>query len=170
MLAGLAPIIGAFTAGLALEEVQWRSFRERGEHSVRELIKPLVGFLAPVFFFRMGARVDLATFSQISVLAFAACLVVVAFLGKQACGLGVKKGVDRLTVGIGMIPRGEVPLIAAAIGSQLLIGGRPVVGPAAYSAAVIVVIVTTMVTPPLLKWRLSRVTPSRQDQTKEQIR
>ena len=166
-LIGLAPIIGAFTAGLALEEVHWRGFTERGEHSVQELMKPIVGFLAPIFFFRMGARVDLMTFSQVRVMGFAACLVLAAIVGKQACALGAQKAVDRLTVGLGMIPRGEVILIAAAIGSKLLLDGKPVVDPTAYSAAVIVVIVTTLVTPPLLKWRLSGVTPSRHIQTKE---
>lgn len=156
-LAGLAPIIGAFAAGLVLEEAHWRSFVEHGEHSVLDLMKPIVGFLGPIFFFVTGARVDLSVFADSHVWMLAGGLIVAAVLGKQFCGLGVvQRGVDRLTVGLGMIPRGEVVLIAAMIGSKLLIGGKSVVPPTVYSASVFVVVVTTLATPPLLKWSLSR--------------
>lgn len=156
-LIGLAPIIGAFAAGLSLEELHWRSFSDRGEQSVLELIKPIVGFLAPVFFFRTGALVDLRVFANPSAWAFAVALALAAVLGKQFCGLGViQRGISRLSVGIGMIPRGEVVLIAAALGSKLMIAGRPVVSTQVYTAAVFVVVFTTLITPPLLKWSLSR--------------
>lgn len=154
---GLAPIIGAFAAGLMLEEVHWRGFVERGEHSVKELMSPLVGFLAPIFFFVTGARVDLSVFGDSQVWALAIALAVAAILGKQFCGLGVfQRGVSKLSVGIGMIPRGEVVLIAAALGSKLIIEGKPIVSSTVYSAAVFVVVITTIITPPLLKWSLSR--------------
>jgi Kef-type K+ transport system membrane component KefB len=154
---GLAPIVGAFAAGIMLEEIHWRRFTERGEHSILELVKPLVGFLAPVFFVLMGASVDLATFANVSVLGFAAALTAAAIAGKQACGLGVlQKGLNRLSVGIGMIPRGEVGLIFAAIGSQLKIDGHPVIEPGTFSAVVIMVVFTTMITPPALKWSVVR--------------
>jgi Kef-type K+ transport system membrane component KefB len=156
-LIGLAPIIGAFAAGLGLEELHWRPFTDRGEQSVLELIKPLVGFLAPVFFFLIGTRVDMLTFTNPSVLGFAAALTLAAILGKLTCGMGVlQKGISRLSVSIGMIPRGEVILIAAGIGSQLKIGGQPVVGSSTFSSVVILVILTTMITPPLLKWSIAR--------------
>ena len=156
-LIGLAPIIGAFAAGLALEEVHWRSFAERGEQSVLELIKPIVAFLAPVFFFRTGALVDLRVFANPSAWALAGALAAAAVLGKQFCGLGVlQRGISRITVGIGMIPRGEVVLIAAAIGAKLMLDGKPVVSTNVYSAVVFVVVFTTLITPPLLKWSLSR--------------
>lgn len=156
-LIGLAAIVGAFAAGLILDEVHWRRFRERGEHSVEELVKPLVGFLVPIFFVTMGARVDLSTFANVDVLGFAAALTVAAIAGKQVCSFGVlQKGLDKLSVGIGMVPRGEVGLIFASIGSTLQIKGEPVVGHAAFSAVVIMVIITTMVTPPSLKWSMSR--------------
>jgi Kef-type K+ transport system membrane component KefB len=70
--------------------------------------------------------------------------------------VGVGKGVDRMSVGIGMVPRGEVGLIFANIGQSLTIDGRPVVGDAVFSAVVAMVIVTTMITPPALKWSLGR--------------
>ena len=98
-----------------------------------ELISPLVGFLAPIFFFVTGARVDLSVFADSNVWGLAIALAVAAILGKQFCGLGVfQRGVSKLSVGVGMIPRGEVVLIAAALGSKLMIGGKPVVSPTVY--------------------------------------
>jgi len=156
-LIGLAPIVGAFAAGLILDEVHCRDFSARGEKCIEDLIAPIVGFLAPVFFFHMGDKVDFSAFARPEVLTFAAALTLAAILGKQACGLGaVQQGLDRLSVGIGMIPRGEVGLIFAGIGAKLMIEGEPVVGASTFSAVVIMVVVTTMITPPLLKWSLSR--------------
>lgn len=156
-LMGLDPIVGAFAAGLILDEVHWRSFTERGEHSVDELVRPIAGFLVPIFFVVMGARVDLTAFGQVRVLEFAAVLTAAAIIGKQICGLGVlQKGLDRISVGIGMIPRGEVGLIFADIGSRLMMGGVAVIAQDTFSAVVIMVVITTMITPPLLKWSLAR--------------
>lgn len=156
-LIGLAPIVGAFAAGLVLEHAHYRDFVDRGEHGLEELIHPISSFLVPIFFVVMGMRTDLRSFVQPGVLGLAAALTVVAILGKQACALGVVgKGVDRLTVGIGMIPRGEVGLIFANIGLTLFLGGQRIIDEATFSAVVVMVIVTTMVTPPALKWSLGR--------------
>jgi len=154
---GLAPIVGAFAAGLILEPVHYREFRDRGDHSIDELIQPISSFLVPIFFVLMGLRVDLRTFMQMDILGFALALTAVAILGKQVCALGVmEKGLDRISVGIGMIPRGEVGLIFASIGSTMTLKGIPVVSPATYSAVVIMVIVTTLITPVILKITLDR--------------
>lgn len=156
-LIGLAPIVGAFAAGLILEQTHYRDFVDRGEHGLEELIHPISAFLVPIFFVVMGMRTDLHSFAQPGVLGLAAVLTVVAIVGKQACSLGVLgKNVDRLSVGIGMIPRGEVGLIFANIGLALSIGGRPVIDAPTFSAVVVMVIVTTMVTPPALKWSMGR--------------
>ena len=81
-----------------------------------------------------------------------------AVIGKQACSLGVPRsgGLNRLAVGLGMVPRGEVGLIFANIGLGLMLAGEPVIGRTTYSAVVVMVIVTTMVTPPALKWSFAR--------------
>jgi len=159
---GLAPIVGAFAAGLILEDVHYRGFVARDERALGELVRPLVDFLAPVFFVLMGMRTDLRVFAEPSVLGLAAALVVAAVIGKQACALGVfQAGVDRWSVGLGMIPRGEVGLIFANIGLSLSIGGRPIMDAATFSAVVVVVLVTTLVTPPVLKWSLARRPASR---------
>jgi Kef-type K+ transport system membrane component KefB len=152
---GLAAIVGAFAAGLVIEGSHEAPFTERGEHRLEELVAPLGGFLVPVFFVLMGMRTDLRAFAQPGVLALAAALTAAAIIGKQVCALGVLgKGIDRLSVGIGMIPRGEVGLIFANIGLGLTIGGERIVSAAAYSALVVMVIVTTMITPPALAWSL----------------
>lgn len=153
---GLAPIVGAFAAGLILEDTHYKSLTDKGEHQLEELIHPIAGFLVPVFFVVMGMRTDLRTFADPAVLGLAAALIVVAIIGKMACSLGVGGGLDRISVGIGMIPRGEVGLIFANIGAALTIGGVPVIDAATFSAIVVMVVVTTMFTPPALKWSLSR--------------
>ncbi len=154
---GLAPIVGAFAAGLILEEVHYEKFRGRGEHHLHELIAPIATFLVPVFFVRMGMLVDLATFGQIQILGFATVMTVAAIAGKQACSLAVfDRTINRLAIGLGMIPRGEVGLIFAGIGAKLLLDGHPVVSTGTYSAVVIMVIVTTLVTPPALIFSLLR--------------
>ena len=154
---GLAPIVGAFAAGLILEPVHYTDFTDRGEHQLEELIQPISAFLVPVFFVLMGMHTDLLSFAEPGVLSLALALIAAAVIGKQACYFGViGKGIDRLSVGIGMIPRGEVGLIFANIGMSLTVKGERIVDAAAYSAVVVMVIVTTMITPPALKWSLSR--------------
>jgi Kef-type K+ transport system membrane component KefB len=156
-LIGLAPIVGAFAAGLILDEVHYRDFRDRGEHKLEELLRPLATFLVPVFFVLMGVRVDLASFGRVEVLGFAAVLTAAAIAGKMICAAGVlERGLDRLSVAVGMVPRGEVGLIFAGFGAQLLLGGERVIVPAVYAAVVIMVIVTTLITPPALKLTLAR--------------
>lgn len=154
---GLAPIVGAFAAGLILEDAHYRDFKNKGEHSLEELIHPISLFLVPVFFVLMGMRTDLLSFTQPGVVALATALTIAAIIGKQACSLGVfRKGVDRISVGIGMIPRGEVGLIFANIGLGLTLHGERVLSPSIFSAIIVMVIVTTLITPPALKWSLRR--------------
>jgi Kef-type K+ transport system membrane component KefB len=164
---GLATIVGAFAAGLILEEAHFHP-PLRGEAldveledkrlvvqphvlSLQQLTHPLSSILVPVFFVLMGMHVRLETFADPKVLGLAAALTVAAFAGKQVCGLAVGKGYNRLAIGLGMVPRGEVGLIFASIGKSL-----GAVDDATYASVVIVVVVTTLVTPPLLKWGLGR--------------
>jgi len=160
-LAGLAPIVGAFAAGLILEPVHFRQYGSRGIEELEEKLRPLSDFLAPVFFVLMGSKVDVRALASPEAMALALALTVAAVAGKQACSLGiVDRGVNRWAVGFGMIPRGEVGLIFASIGAGLTFGGTPVIGPVTYSAVVLMVMITTLVTPPLLKWSLSGEEPT----------
>jgi Kef-type K+ transport system membrane component KefB len=152
VIAGLAPIVGAFAAGVVLEEVHYQPFLARGERKVQDLLFPLTTLVVPVFFVVMGLRVDLRSFSSPAVLAFAGLITVAAVIGKQICGLGVlERGVSRLAIGVGMIPRGEVGLIFAGLGSTLMLQGEPVLSQTTFSALVLMIMLTTFITPPLLK-------------------
>jgi len=155
-LVGLAPIVGAFAAGLVLENVHYQEFRDRGERGLEELVKPVSDFLVPVFFVLMGLQTDLTAFAGPGVLGLAAALTVAAVLGKLACAVPVPRGANRLAVAIGMAPRGEVGLIFANIGLGLTLHGERIIGGSTYSAVVVMVVVTTMITPPGLKWALGR--------------
>jgi Kef-type K+ transport system membrane component KefB len=149
-IVGLAPIVGAFAAGLILEESHFRGFRDA--ITIEKLLHPIATMLVPIFFVLMGIGVRLETFSNMGVIGLAAGLTVAAILGKQVCGLGViDKGLDRLSIGVGMIPRGEVGLIFAGIGREL-----KVIDDGTFSAVVIMVMLTTLCTPPVLKYTLAR--------------
>lgn len=154
-VAGLAPIVGAFAAGLILEPVHFHEFGERHIHYLEDAMRPLSEFLAPVFFVQMGAKVDLRVFASTDTLWLAAALTAAAVVGKQVCSLGVlERGVNRWAVGFGMIPRGEVGLIFASIGAALVLGGERIIDATTYSAVIIMVLLTTLATPALLKWSL----------------
>jgi Kef-type K+ transport system membrane component KefB len=154
--AGLAPIVGAFAAGLVLEDVHFEGLVKRGETPLHDSLHALTGLLVPVFFVRMGLLVHVENFADTGVIGFAVVLTAAAMLGKWVCGLVVPRGVSRVSVGVGMMPRGEVGLIFAGIGAALTLSGAPVVPPQTYAAAVFMVVVTTMATPPLLLWSLKR--------------
>ncbi len=154
--AGLAPIVGAFAAGLVLEDVHFEGLVQRGEKPLHESLEPLIALFVPVFFVRMGMLVDLSSFASRSVLVFALALTAAAIAGKLACGLGVPRGMSGLVVGLGMMPRGEVGLIFAGIGAKLVVDGVPVVAPDTHAAAVFMVVATTMAAPPLLLWAMRR--------------
>lgn len=148
--AGLASIVGAFAAGLILEEIHFREFDTNV--GIKTLIEPIAIIFVPIFFVLMGIQVHLESFFVPSIVGVSVGLIIAAMVGKQACGLVVReKNIDRITVGIGMIPRGEVGLIFASIGK-----GLGVIDNEIFSAVVIMVIVTTFVTPPLLKWSIAR--------------
>lgn len=156
-LVGLAPIVGAYAAGLILDDLHFREFRERGERGLEELIHPISVILSPVFFVTMGMLVDLRAFADPTVLGLAALLTLAAIAGKQACALGaLGRGLNATAIGVGMIPRGEVGLIFANIGLGLSVAGAAVIDARTLSAVVIMVIITTLITPPALKWAFSR--------------
>jgi Kef-type K+ transport system membrane component KefB len=173
-LAGLDPVIGAFAAGLALEAVPFRAFRDpvlveqlrktnlapeaqallaqAAERHVEELIAGPVYILVPVFFVVAGMLVDVRTLSNPHVLKAAVILFAAAALGKLACGLGVGKGVNRWVVGTAMIARGEVQLLGATMGLAL-----GVISEETFTAVIVVVILTTISVPVLLSYLLKRL-------------
>ena len=159
---GLAPIVGAFAAGLILDEVHYKPAAGREERSLSDLLQPVSTVLVPIFFVLMGLKVDLRLFARVDILGFALALTLAAIIGKQICAAGVvERGINRLAVGVGMIPRGEVGLIFAGIGATLMLPtvsgiAAPVISSSTFGAVVIMVIITTLITPVALKWALGR--------------
>lgn len=143
--AKLAFIIGAFMAGLGIG-------RSSQHARIADGLGPLGHVFIPIFFASIGINADLAAMVKPEVLALAGVLTVVAIVGKLVSAGGVSgPNVDRLMVGIGMIPRGEVGLIFASIGLS-----RGVLDENLYGAVLIMVLVTTVITPPLLTMRLKK--------------
>ncbi len=147
---GLATIVGAFAAGLILSEEHFVRYTDH-ELTMRDAIAPVEAIFAPIFFVLMGMQVNLATFAERQTLWLALAFTAVAIVGKLVAGWPAGRAHDRLSVGIGMVPRGEVGLIFASVGKAM-----GVVSDAIFSAVVIMVIVTTLITPLALKWSLSR--------------
>lgn len=140
--AKLAPIIGAFLAGLALGKTD-------SSERIRTELAPIGHVLVPIFFLQIGIDAELSAFGRTTVLVDAALLLSVAIAGKLVAAVGARRAEgDRLLIGLGMLPRGEVGLIFATIG---LANG--VLGEDLYAALLLVVLATTLMTPPLLKAR-----------------
>ena len=155
--AGLAPIVGAFAAGLILDEVHVRPFGRKSAHDLTEIIGPIVAVMAPIFFVRTGMMVQLGGIGSESLI-LALALTVIAVIGKLVSGFGVRGNtVDKLTVGIGMVPRGEVGLIFANVGAGIKFEGKPLIAAGVYAAIVLMVMASTVVTPPWLAQRLRKV-------------
>ena len=152
-LVGLADIVGAFAAGLVVNDDITRFFGEKGAlYRIDDAITSISMIFVPVFFVYMGLRVDLRAFASLDVLVFAGLLSVAAVVSKQACVLGVfEKGLNRWAIGVGMIPRGEVGLIFASVGHTVMVAGAPVLNDEAFAAILAMVMLTTLATPPLLK-------------------
>ncbi|WP_133129740.1 cation:proton antiporter [Legionella yabuuchiae] len=148
----LATIIGAFAAGIIIsEELFPKKFDRHNRLNVAELVAPLEFILAPLFFVLMGIQVKIELFFNLNVLFLASGLIIAAILGKLVCGFGASRKSDRLLVGIGMLPRGEVGLIFASIGRKL-----EVISDQLFSAIILMVIVTTLIAPLWMKARYAK--------------
>lgn len=142
---GLATIIGAFAAGLVLASTEHKA-------RITEKIQPVADIFVPVFFLLVGLRVDLRLFLDWKIIGLAAVLLAVAIPTKVLAGFAaVRQNVDRLAIGIGMVPRAEVGLIFASLG---LANG--ILDHGAYGAAILAILSTILITPPWLRYRLQR--------------
>lgn len=154
---GLADIVGAFAAGLLLDPYGQGVRARADDATLNQLLHPVSSLFVPLFFVLMGLQVDVRSLLTPTILGFAAVLTLVALVGKVISAVGVvSRGVDRLAVGIGMVPRGEVGLIFAGIGASLSLGGEPILTTGMLSAIVMMVLVTTLVAPIGLRWALRR--------------
>ena len=124
---------------------------EEGDHSLEDIHAPLQYLFAPIFFVLMGFQVDVMAFTQLDVLILGLVLSALAIVGKLLASIFLK-GYDKLTVGLGMVPRGEVGLIFASIGKAI-----GVLDAEMFAVIIIVVLVTTLITPPLLTKKLEKL-------------
>lgn len=176
---GLAPIVGAFAAGLVLDPVHFRYFKDphivedikkatsemsdpslkekilatitpHAHRHIEDLIEPVANFLVPLFFVVTGMNVQLETLFDTQIILVALAVTLIAFLGKIVAGLAARKE-DRWLVGWGMVPRGEVGLIFASIGLSL-----GVISNSVFSVIVIMIILTTLIPPAILAGLLKK--------------
>jgi len=143
----LEAILGAFAAGLVLDETDQRK-------ELDQQVMPIADILVPIFFVTVGAKADLSVLNPAVAdnragLIIAAFLIAIAILGKVVTGWAVfgQPGINRLAIGVGMVPRGEVGLVFAGIGSASGVLDRPL-----EAAIIVMVILTTFLAPPLLQW------------------
>ncbi len=148
--AGSALLIGAFAAGLILSETNRLDL-------IVEPVKPVADLFTPIFFVSIGAAVDPRLWNPAlpdnrPTLVIGGVLLALAVVGKVVSGWAVPwRRFNRLAVGVGMVPRGEVGLIFAQFG---LAAG--ILSTRLFNTILFVVVATTLVTPPLLKWALRR--------------
>jgi Na+:H+ antiporter len=148
--AGLAPLIGAFVAGLLLDDVHFVLEKKMSKHRLEVMLRPISDVLLSIFFVGIGSQVQLETLADPRAVVLIAALLIIALLSKGLAGYASRRsGVDRLGIGIGMIPRGEVGLVFAAFALS-----HQIFDADTYSALVIVILLTTMAGPLLLKHRL----------------
>lgn len=143
--ARLAPIIGAFVAGAALSRTK--------EHDRIARDFQIVGrIFIPIFFLQIGIDTDVTKFFDAHVLLLASILAIIAIAGKMAAAFGAfGTNSDKLLIGIGMVPRGEVGLIFASIGVSVGVFQEDL-----YAVVLLVVLLTTLVAPPALRWRIQK--------------
>ena len=139
---GVAAIIGAFLAGMALSE--------NVSSRVNDLVFGVSELLVPFFLAGIGLHMDLSALTNTHTLTLAVVILIAAVISKVVgCGLGaIQLGrSDAMRIGVGMVPRGEVGMVVAQIGLGLGVVSQPI-----YGVVVFMAVMTTVVAPPLLNW------------------
>jgi Kef-type K+ transport system membrane component KefB len=156
----LEAILGAFAAGLVLDETDKRK-------ELQKQVEPIADMLVPIFFVSVGARTDLGVLnpaipSNREGLIIASFLIAIAIVGKVVTGLAVfgQPGINRLAIGVGMIPRGEVGLVFAGVGSASGALSKPL-----EAAIIMMVILTTFLAPPLLRFVFPQTSAASEPET-----
>lgn len=155
---GLAAIIGAFLAGMILAETEHRKDLETNT-------RPLMALLLPFFFVLTGSHVDLGLLSTWPVIGTVLLVTALAVISKLVgCGFGARSlgKKSALTIGVGMVPRGEVGIIIASIGKQ-----AGVFGPSTYAVVIAMSLLTSVVAPPALKILLRENPPLAEESHEE---
>jgi Kef-type K+ transport system membrane component KefB len=152
--AGVAAIIGAFLAGMALSESV--------SHRVHDLAHGISELLVPFFLAGIGLHMDVSVFSSGGTLVLALVILIAAIFSKLVgCGLGAFQlgWVDMVRIGSGMVPRGEVGMVVAQLGLSLGVIEKPV-----YAVVVFMAVATTIVAPPMLKVAFRGARPAMEEE------
>ncbi len=148
----LAAIVGALLAGIIINDGFFSKCEARHALTIKQLIMPFESIFSPLFFMLVGIHVKLEAFLNWHVLMIALGLTIAAIVGKLISGLGADRRDDRLVIGIGMLPRGEVGLIFAATGQAL-----GIISDSLFASVILMIIITTLITPAWLKYRFSAI-------------
>jgi Kef-type K+ transport system membrane component KefB len=144
---GVAAIIGAFLAGMAMSEAT------EDNHSMHQLTRGVTEFTVPFFLVNIGMQLDVSVFRDMSVVWLAVAVTAAAVATKAlGCALGAlgMKFREMAQIGVGMVPRGEVGIVVAQIGL-----GLGVISPAFFAAVLFMAVSTTVIAPPFIKLAFS---------------
>jgi Kef-type K+ transport system membrane component KefB len=176
---GIAPIIGAFAAGLFLDPVHFNSFRHKRmfrelneiasklspreraivektfhhyeEKEVEDLIEPLARLMVPIFFITIGMKVDITLLMNVWTILIALAIFAVAIIARMSAALAAGKGVNRTMIGVALIPSGEVGLVYAGLGREL-----GVINDEIFAIIITVMVLSTLLAPIVLNALLRR--------------
>ena len=140
---GVAAIIGAFLAGMALAEAT------EDNHKMHRLTSGITEFLVPFFLVNIGMQLQLEVFREMSVVVLAIVITIAAVITKfVGCGLGAwgMRRREMAQIGVGMVPRGEVGIVVAQIGL-----GLGVIQGHFFASVLFMAVATTLIAPPLIK-------------------
>lgn len=141
---GVAAIIGAFLAGMAMAEAT------EDNPGMHKLTSGVTEFLVPFFLVNIGMQLNLAVFKDASFLLLAFVItffaVITKFIGCSIGAWGLTRR-EMAQVGVGMIPRGEVGIVVAQIGL-----GLAVITERFFAAVLFMAVATTLIAPPLIKY------------------
>lgn len=144
-LIGLATIIGAFIAGLLLDDKTFHKF-DKTTH-ISHTIAPIGKFLIPIFFIYAGMQVDIVAAMNFATIKLALLISLFAILTKVISGIFLPKTINRWIVGFGMVPRGEIGIIFALIGLEYKIIDNNI-----FTAILLMVIITSIITPIMINY------------------
>ncbi|MGE5152614.1 MAG: cation:proton antiporter [Bdellovibrio bacteriovorus] len=144
---GLSGTVGGFAAGLILADDALRD-------KTKEMLVPLIAVFTPIFFLLIGMQVNLAVLLRWHTLLLTFVLLAAAVLGKLPAALAAGPDVDRASVALGMLPRGEVALVFVSVGRSL-----GVIDDALFAALVAVIILLAFGSGLTLKWAFGPRSP-----------
>jgi len=139
---GIAAIIGAFLAGMVLAD------RSDQEHLLHKT-EALVHMWLPFFLVNIGMQLNISVFKNGMVIAAAVVITILAVIGKYYGGILGARDLGKRSarqIGMGMVPRGEVGIVAAQMGIAM-----GALDENLYAVVLFMAVATTLLAPPFLR-------------------